>query len=716
MNLNKKILTFNLLLVFVIFFETQFSYSQEDGLIAVQDLDEVVVTGQINPQAVDKSIFEVKVISQKEIQLRAGNTLADILNQTLNINVIPDTNIGKSGVQLFGLDAQYFKVLIDNIPVVNEEGFGNNIDLTLINLDDVERIEIVEGAMGVQYGANALSGIINIITKKGLRENTKVSIFIQEETVGDEYELFNEGRHVQSLSISHNFNKNFFVSSNFFRNDFAGYWSNYSGEIYDANDGQRGYAWLPKNLNNAKLLFKYSASSNFKVVYKFDFLNEIINSYNNVVNLNPNAATATSNPFALDELFENNRFIHIVNANGKLGNQLNYDVSLSYQEQTKDFERYTFYIRPKVKEPVFKTEFSSRKSWFSRGTLNNILKSSNFNLQTGYELGVLSGSQSSLFTMLSSFNDEMQTQQMQNYDVFASSEYKLSEKWQLKPGARVSLSNLFSPQYMFSLSALHNLKNDYEWRTVIGTSNRIPTYTELYVSLVDVNHTFLANPNLDPEYGYSIFTHLKKQFDFKNYAYLKSKLSMSYINVNDRIESIIVNTIPRVDEMNNIDSYRYMGVFFENTYSSGPFIGTFNIGYQGISKELESSPMSNDDFLFNIQLNTNFTYTYSKWNTSATLYFKHIGSQQQFYQAIDEQGELVNLIGKTDPISWLDASFKTDFLDKKFILTIGARNLLDIDSVNTSTISGGSHNNGSSQIQLAYGRSYFLKLNYNLSI
>ena len=46
------------------------------------------------------------------------------------------------------------------------KGLGNNTDLTQLNLDDVQQIEIVEGSMGVEYGANAVSGIINIITKE----------------------------------------------------------------------------------------------------------------------------------------------------------------------------------------------------------------------------------------------------------------------------------------------------------------------------------------------------------------------------------------------------------------------------------------------------------------------------------------------------------------------------------------------------------------------
>ena len=175
--------------------------AQRKDSINPQKLDEIVITGQINPQSVSKSILEVKVISKDDIQRQGANTLADLLNTTLNINISPNTSTGKSGVSLFGLDSQYFKVLIDNIPIINEEGVGNNTDLSLINLNDIERIEIVEGSMGVQYGSNAVSGIINIITEKSSINDWNLSIYLQEETVGNEYNWKNKGRHIESIKI-----------------------------------------------------------------------------------------------------------------------------------------------------------------------------------------------------------------------------------------------------------------------------------------------------------------------------------------------------------------------------------------------------------------------------------------------------------------------------------------------------------------------------------
>lgn len=722
MSLNKNNFCFYFLLFFIGNLQAQEEKSVKKDSIKTEKLEEVVVTGQINPQSINKSVFEVKVITQKDIQQQSGNNLADILNQTLNLNIIPNTGTGKSGVNLFGLNSQYFKVLIDNIPVINEEGFGNNIDLTLINLDDIERIEIVEGSMGVQYGANAVSGIINIITKKTSIYDTSISLYIQEETINKEYELFDQGRHIQSLNIKHNFNDEMFASVGYFRNDFAGYWNGRQGEIYDQNDGLRGHSWLPKTQQNAKFLLNYKTDNGFEVFYKFDYLNERINNYGSVVNSNFTTQTETTNPSAVDRIFTNNRFIHNLNIIGKLDETLNYNVSASYQEQNKDLERYTFYIRPQIKEDIQNAEYFTRNALFSRGTVNNLFKGEKFNMQAGYELSNIKGTGSAfagqdLFGGADIFNGESIARRLSNYDFFTSSEIEATSNWSLKPGARISFSNLFGPQFMISLSSRLSLKNDYELRTVIGSSNRSPEYDELYGNFVDVNHNFQGNPNLDPEQGYSIFAHLKKTFTLKNNARLKSKLSASYLNLNDRIDFVILSFVPRESQYNNIDKYKAVGLFFENTFYSGRFKANLGMSFQGTSQILDSEVEfePNDDFLFNFQLNSNITYSIPKWNSSFGLYFKHVGTQPQFVLKENDQGEPTYDRGETSPFSWLDATFKKSFNNNQFVVTAGARNILDINTVNTTAINGGTHGDAPTQQTLAYGRSFFVKLNYNLN-
>lgn len=703
--------------IFITFFLSSVSvYTQNihiSDTTKLEKLDEVIVTGQHNPQSVNKSVFEVKVISRNDIERQAGNNLADILNTSLNLNITPNTATGKSGVSLFGLDSQYFKVLVDNVPIINEEGVGNNTDLTLINLDDVERIEIVEGAMGVQYGANAVSGIINVITKKASRYNWEVDAYVQEETVGNEYKWFDEGRHIQSIKVGHNFSENFYANAAYTRNDFAGFWDGRLGEKYDRNDGLRGHEWLPKLQQNTKALLSYSKNG-FDIFYRFDYLNETIDKYNKLVDRNENPSTGTTRPISQDEIFTNNRFYHHLNATGSFLKHINYNVSVSYQSQTKDLERYSYIIREDRKENVQKGEYQKRKAFFSRGTFSNLIQTETVSLQAGYELTNERGSGSSL-TVLSSNGGAMVSQDLDNYDFFASSEITINDRFSIRPGARVSFSNIFDTQYIGSLSAKQILNNGWELRAILGSANRTPNYDELFTYFVDVNHNVQGNPDLLPEKGVSAFLHIKKSSSLSDGKIrIKNRLSFNYLGLNDRIELIVVQQSPLAYRYSNIDSYRAIGAFTENEIFFGNFKGQIGASVQGISKVLEDRS-SDDDYLFNLQVNANLAYTIPEWNTTFSAFYKYIGEQQQFVEKTNSAGDQVFETGKTDGYSWMDATISKSFINNTFTTTLGARNIFDVSSVKSTAFDGGNLNGNGMQIPIGYGRSYFFKLAYNLN-
>ena len=133
------------LFVFFIFVNTV-AFSQEEKIDStkITTLDEVVITGQYNPRSIKKSVHNVIVIKREQIENQAANNLADLLNFNLNLTIIPSSQTGKSTISFFGLDAQYFNILVDNIPLVSDSGLGNNIDLTQINLDDMEPMQYLE--------------------------------------------------------------------------------------------------------------------------------------------------------------------------------------------------------------------------------------------------------------------------------------------------------------------------------------------------------------------------------------------------------------------------------------------------------------------------------------------------------------------------------------------------------------------------------------------
>ena len=185
-----------------------------------------------------------RFISKEQIQKMGAVNLADVLNQYVNISVLPNVNTGKQTVSMMGLGGNYFKVLVDNIPLVSENGFGNNTDLSQVNLDDVERIEIVEGAMGVTHGANAVTGILNIITKKTNKHRWEVGYTIQEESIGSEYNLSNKGAAYTTFKASHSLNDSWFFSLGSTHNKYQGFWNGYHGKKLFPNRWEKRVSYL----------------------------------------------------------------------------------------------------------------------------------------------------------------------------------------------------------------------------------------------------------------------------------------------------------------------------------------------------------------------------------------------------------------------------------------------------------------------------------------
>jgi outer membrane receptor for ferrienterochelin and colicins len=678
----------------------------------VEQLDEVVITGQYNLQSIRKSVHNVTVLKREQIDNQAANNLADLLNFNLNLNIIPNSQSGKSTISFFGLDAQYFNILIDNVPLVSDNGLGNNIDLTQINLDNVAQIEIVEGAMGVEYGANAVSGVINIITKKSADKRWNIQTFLQEETVSDEYTWFSEGRHIQALNIGHNINDKLFVRVGFNRNEFAGFFNNRLGQNHYQNDGLRGYDWLPKNQVNTNAFINYKQDT-FTISYKFDYFNEGINYFDAAVRANIDTQAQTSNPSATDRVFTTNRFVSNLHINGKLNTGAHYDITASYQQQNRDLNEFNYFILSKEKSNEKNETYQSSKVFFSKGAINNLVKSDFYNFQLGYETRLIKG----FDTQASGgVTQQDRAQSQENYAVFASSEFNITPKFSVRPGVRYEYNSLFHSKLIASLSTRYLMKNGFELRGNISTSYRTPNFEELYYYFVDSNHDVQGNENLQPENGFTAFVNLKKPSTINNLSLLNS-FKISYIAVNDKIDLALVNNTPLQYKFMNIDAYKLWGITSENSLKSNNWTFILGATLQGLSSIANGEQNAKNDFLYFYQINTSGTYNLEKWDTAFTLLLKYNGQQQNYVaRGIDTNGNSEFSLATTAAFSWLDASLKKSFFNKKITTTLGARNLLDVTNVGVSnTDSNAIHANNNSSLLLGYGRSYYFKLLFNLN-
>lgn len=697
--------------------------AQVDSLsqkIEETNLEELVITGQFEPQSIKKSANNVRVISKEDIQNLAANNLGDVLNQYLNITVTPNEQTGKSSVSLFGLDSQYFKVLIDNIPIVSDTGLGNNVDLTQINLNNVERIEIIEGAMGVTHGSNAVSGILNIITKKNSDYDWEILASVQEETVGNEFALFDKGRHIQNLKIAHNFLNNWYVSVGANRNDLKGFFDDKQGKDYYENNGKRGFKWLPKEQLTTNATIAYQKEET-RIFYKFDYFNETVMYYNPVVvpvNNYPFPETYYSN----DKRSPTTRLSHHLNYYGKLFNDLVFNISASYQKQQREEERFNYYILDKEERNNESEVYQSNEIIYSTGTITNFTKNEKFDFQLGYELVNENGFANATSGM---FRDDEQkgsniNKRIENYDVFALAEINLSEKLLLKPGFRYSFQSKFENQQSYSLSARYLFNKGIEARLSSGFSYRTPNFTELYTYMVDSNHDIRGNENLITEKSNYTEANIKKYTSFKSGISLQNSISSGFMLVNDKISMVLLSVDPISQyQYINVDDYKMWNISSDNRIGYGNWNFAAGFSLIGVSQKINTGALgtsSDDKFLYTFNLNTSLSYNIPEYKTQLTAYFKHNGKVQQFESDVNDSSKFV--LAETASYNWLDFSARKLFFDEKFEVMIGARNLLNIIDIRSNTgsgIGGSAHATSSNNMMLGYGRSYFLKLTYNLN-
>ncbi|MCU0472994.1 MAG: TonB-dependent receptor [Bacteroidales bacterium] len=127
------------------------------------NLNEVVVTGTRS----EKTLKNVPVITQV-INARQMLNLG-IVNITNALqNTVPGLDVSQFGtrtsITMQGMDAKYVLFLVDGERIAGE--VNGDIDYSMLNMENIDRIEVIKGASSSLYGSNAIGGVINIITKK----------------------------------------------------------------------------------------------------------------------------------------------------------------------------------------------------------------------------------------------------------------------------------------------------------------------------------------------------------------------------------------------------------------------------------------------------------------------------------------------------------------------------------------------------------------------
>jgi vitamin B12 transporter len=137
----------------------------QQNSVPYYELDPVVVTGSRIPYHLSESAYSISVISREEIEILPADNISDVLKY---INGVDVRQRGARGVQadvgIRGGSYEQTLIMVDGVNMSDPQTGHHNMDLP-VNLNDIERIEIVKGPAARIYGPNAMGGVINIITR-----------------------------------------------------------------------------------------------------------------------------------------------------------------------------------------------------------------------------------------------------------------------------------------------------------------------------------------------------------------------------------------------------------------------------------------------------------------------------------------------------------------------------------------------------------------------
>ena len=126
------------------------------------ELDEVLVITNRKENYLRNSPFTESLVGKDEIQIRSTMSLPDILQNEPGVSLLRD-GIWGTEISIRGLNRENVITLIDGNRVVTSTDVAAR--LSMVDLNDVERVEVIKGASSSIYGSGATGGIVNIITK-----------------------------------------------------------------------------------------------------------------------------------------------------------------------------------------------------------------------------------------------------------------------------------------------------------------------------------------------------------------------------------------------------------------------------------------------------------------------------------------------------------------------------------------------------------------------
>lgn len=627
-------------------------------------LNDAVVTAQYQKRSARSAVEKIEIIDSRTLESRSSFNLREAIMLRMNVQVRQDNSTG-SALSLMGISGQNVKILIDGVPVIGR--LDGNIDLSQINMNDVERIEVIEGPVSTNYGTNALAGVINIITKKSSSK----------ELVGFDAYWESIGQYNANIRTGTSFGKhNLRLAGG--RNFFQG-WS--------PEETGRWNLWKPKEQYFARAIWSWKKDKT-ELSFKSEYFDEYL--------LNQGRALTPYFESAFDEKFKTKRVDQHFHFSKQVSPNRMVDGFVAYNYYTR--KRNTFFkdlVTLEV-DPVTvdgTNDTTNFRSIRSRSTYSFSTRGKRLNYQFGYDVGK---------DWATGLRIEDGEKDMTDVALFGSAEYKITNKLVLKPGLRGAWNSQYDAPLIPMLSARYRW-GKYALRASWSKGFRAPDIKELYIFFVDVNHNVQGNPNLQAEESNNVMLSVTGLRQLKK-GFLKPSISAFYNHITDKIN--LANIRTDLYTYVNVEEFRSAGGRINLNWLDEKTKINTGFGWTAINNGLGADP---NDFYNYLELSAGLQTKLKGIDVSISSKFN---GKQQIYVIDAETAEVTQR--STREYTFIDLQLSRRFLSDNLRVNIGVKNLLNVGNIQSITAVGGAHGSESVAIPVGTGRGYFVKMGYQI--
>ncbi|MBS1518713.1 MAG: TonB-dependent receptor [Bacteroidetes bacterium] len=490
-----------------------------------------------------RTFSKIRFIGEEQIRNMNGDRLSDILSYSGGVFVKSyGGNSSLSTVSISGSGSEHTLILLDGFKLNSTQ--NNQVDLSTISKDNIENIEIMNSGSGSAYGSQAMSGVINIVTKKNSTDKL--------------------GLVINGQSGSYGFRKYFAgISKNI--SGFESYF-NYSAESSDNSYEYRYFNGkfneLKHRINSSYDLSNYSLNLAYRRIR-----NSILNIYSNYSVNNRNLPGPETGSAPSDSRQADKNLNSIVSLHTDLSSKLSLNTRFNYQNNLSEYSD----------DLLTDSYYKNITYAVSAGADHN---SENIRLSGGYEF---------IYSSLKSNEITDDALRIQN-SLYLVTEIDLNKMFKVFPSVRIDNfsdigKTIVTGKFGMNIRPLP----DEEMYLKFGAGNNYssPTFNELYWK-------DLGNINLNPERSFNIDAGIVYKFDLITEN--KIELTYNHIDYKDKIiwQPGSGGLWSPVNTSSSVSNVFLADLYVRRTFS-GIFSADFNLNYTYTNALNRNS--GNPDFL-----------------------------------------------------------------------------------------------------------------------